>query len=131
LLDGVGNFSAYVDALVLAHGREWTEALAMLVDYGWRPPELVAVCRALSGYGLSIGGRQGAWLATELRRMQERDKIFSERGVETRRWQNRLAQLSTDPAVAWAIAVLAREYALPNQSCRDAVRGGREHEVAD
>jgi len=122
LLDGVGNISEYVGKLILQHGRDWTESLARLRECGWQAEEILAACEALQGYGLSNFGRNGAFLAEELERLEQVSACFASRDVAAvrRRWC--LKQLATDFAVAHALVTVAREYNLPNENCKAAVR---------
>jgi len=122
LLNNVGNSSAYIDGLILQHGREWTEALAVLLEHGWQPPELLAACEALEGYALANVSRSGPFLADELERKKAM-ATFGAHGVTPRARQARLKQLRSLPIVAHALATVAKEYALDNEACELALTG--------
>jgi hypothetical protein len=122
VLDRLGNYSDYVNKLVLQHGRDWTEALAMLVEHGWQSAEILAACDALRGYGFANAGRDGRFLAEQLERVQELEGCFTKREVSTQRRQRCLKQLVDDHAVAHALATLVREYSVPNEACQQAIR---------
>ena len=125
LLDEVGNYSQYVDELIKLHGREWTDAIAVLDTNGWQTAELWACCDALGGHGLSGPSRAGGFLAAELAAAQEREQFFTKHEVTHARRARCLKQLREQPEVAWALATLIREYWLPNEACRTAVRRPR------
>lgn len=127
LLDGVGNISEYVGKLVVQHGRDWTESLALLLEREWRPDELLAVCDALAGHSLQNAGRNGAVLAAALEQRDEAESFFAARGVAGVRRKRCLRLIVRDNAIAHAVATLAREYNLPNENCQRAVRGWRIH----
>jgi hypothetical protein len=125
LLDAVGNYSQYIDALIVQHGREWTDALAVLGTHGWQSAEMWAACEALGGYGISGPARTGEFLADELAAAQERDNFFAKYEVPHPRRQRCLKQLREQPAVAHALSAVIREYWLPNEACRAAVQRHR------
>jgi len=126
ILDQVDNYSGYVDALIKQHARDWTEALARLLAAGWRAEELEAACEALSGYNLGQWSRGGHFVAAELERAQERTRVFSAReGTPARRRTKLLKQLAADNTLSTALALVVREFHLPNSACRDAVRAQR------
>lgn len=122
VLDAVGNYSAYVDAIVLERAKEWTDALALILEYGWRALEIEVACRVLGGYGLGGAGRDGRFLARELERAAKRG-LVAESGISERRWKGRLEQIAAQPALAGALVSLTREYWLPNAACHEAIRG--------
>jgi hypothetical protein len=122
ILDRVGNYSDYVNKLVLQHAADWTESLALLRRAGWQPAEILAACDALGGHGLSSAGRSGPWIASELARLDEEMGVFRERQVLAARRRACLQQLTEDPAQAHSLAVVVREYRLGNEDCQRAVR---------
>jgi hypothetical protein len=125
ILDRVDNYSGYVDALIKQHAHDWTEAIARLIEAGWRTEEILSACDALSGYSLAQWSRGGRFLAQELARAQERDRVFSEREVLAPRRARLLKQLEADATIATALSTVVREYHLPNSACRAAVRAPR------
>jgi hypothetical protein len=122
LLAGVGNYSQYVDQVIVQHGREWTDALAVLTAHGWHFPEMHAACEVLGGYGLTGTARGGAFLADELAASQSQIDVWSRLAVSPQRRARNLRQLREDPVVAYALSTLAREYWLPNEACRAVVQ---------
>jgi hypothetical protein len=125
ILDRVDNYSGYVDALIRQHARDWTEAVARLIEAGWRTEEVLSACDALSGYSLAQWSRGGRFLAQELERAQARDHVFSEHEVLAPRRARLLKQLKADATIANALSTVVREYHLPNSACRAAVRAPR------
>lgn len=125
ILDRVDNYSGYVDAVIKQHARDWTEAIARLIDAGWRADEILSACDALSGYSLAQWSRGGRFLAQELGRAQERDRVFAEREVLAPRRARLLRRLEADATIAVALSTVVREYHLPNSACRAAVRAQR------
>jgi hypothetical protein len=128
ILDQVDNYSGYVDALIRQHARDWTEALARLLAAGLRAEEVESACEVLAGYGLGQWSRGGRFVAAELARAQERTRVFSEREVSTARRAKLLKQLASDNTLSTALAIVVREFHLPNTACRDAVRTPRTTE---
>ena len=127
VLDRIDNYSGYVDALIKQHVRDWTESLARLLDAGWRADELMGACKALAGYNLGQWSRGGRFIAAELARAHERDRVLlSSRQTSTTRPAELLKQLAADNTLSTALAVVVREYHLPNSACRDAMRASRQ-----
>jgi hypothetical protein len=125
ILDQVDNYSGYVDALIKQHAHDWTEALARLVDAGWHPEELLSACEVLAGYSFGQWSRGGRFVAEELGRAQERERVFSSRDVPASRRVKLLKQLAADNTLATALAIVVREFHMPNSACREAVRDPR------
>lgn len=126
ILHHVGNYSDYVNKLVLQHAADWTEALALLRRKDWQSEEILAACDALAGHGMSGAGRSGAWLAEELARRTDDADTFKQRKVTAVRRRTCLAQLAEDPELAHALATVVREYWLTNEDCQRAVRATKQ-----
>jgi len=122
----VGNASGYVDSLVVQHAREWTEALAVLRDHGWRSAALMAACEALDGHGLTTVSRAPHILADTLDHLGQ--SPFAAHGVSARERSARLKQLREIPILAHALATLAREFALDNAACERAIQSASEEQ---
>ena len=121
ILERVGNRSQYINRVVAQHAREWTEALAILSAHGWVAAEVLAVCDVLSGEGFAGPSRSGDFIAQELQRALEHDNSFAKREVPASR-ARRLKQLVEQPAVAYALATVVKEFWLGNEDCREAIR---------
>jgi hypothetical protein len=116
----VGNQSGYVDHLILQHAREWTEAIAVLREHGWRRSTLLAACEALDGDGLSTVSRVGSSLAAALASARA-GGVFAHHDVATRERNARIKQLRENPIVAYALATIVREFSIDNAACEQAI----------
>jgi hypothetical protein len=123
LLQRVGsNYSTYANKLLLAHARQWTEALSVLRARDWRSDEVLAACDALAGHAQSISSAGGAFVSEELERIEETRKEFAQREVSSQRRARSFEQVRTDPVVAYALLLVVREFWLENEDCRHAIR---------
>lgn len=122
ILNRVGNYSDYANRIVLQHAKEWTEALALLRECGWRSEEILAACDALCGYSLRNAAKGGEFLSEELQRREKAAGHFAQREVSAPRRERCFAQLAEAPLVAHALVVLVREFWLYNEDCQQAIR---------
>jgi hypothetical protein len=122
LLGRVGNYSDYVNKLILQHASDWTEALAHLRSRGWHSDEILAACDALSGFALTNASREGSFLVDEIVRIEEVEGNFAKRQVSAQRRQKCFDQLGDDRLLAHSLATLVREYWLFNEDCQQAIR---------
>jgi hypothetical protein len=122
LLSRMSNYSEYANRVFLQHARQWTEALAVLRQRGWRSEELLAACDALAGHSQAISCAGGAFVSDELERIEGERKEFAQREVSSQRRARCFEQVRSDPVVAYALLMVVREFWLENEDCRAAIR---------
>lgn len=126
LLDRVGNASEYVDRVVRARWREWTEALDLLVQSGWVRAEILAACDALNGYWMIGSGKSGAFIAAELEDAERLNKLCAKWDLAPERWAQCYGEIGRSQPLAHALTIVVEEFWTGNEAIEAAIaKAGR------
>lgn len=112
ILGEMDSASAYVSRLVEDAERRWRACLTHLRASGWADREVLAVCDALNGYGLTeySGIFPAVAVALELHDAERLNGTAAKWDVAPERWAVLVRQVSESETVARALIDVAAEF---------------------
>lgn len=126
LLEKTGNSSRYVDAVVEQRWSEWTNAIHVVDQLGWRRAEVLASCDASNGLW-HLGFMKGAWFGAELEDATRLNGLVAKWELDEERWAGLIKEVCKNDELAGALWIISREFWAQNNAVDAAIdRLGRE-----